>query len=328
MKKLLLASAATVAFALTPRADAAEPITGSVGGYMMIGLVYQDNDTPAAPSDELGVLRDGEIHLQFEGTSDNGLTFSGRVELEAFTTADQIDENWAQVESSFGALRIGSDDSASEDHEVGVFYGPGSRTGYFDTFDSPLFSSNGGDVPMIRYSTPTFAGFAASADWAPCGSCDGALDSGLVFGVDERYSVGASWRGEFSGFSLAVGAGYLYQNLVLGGDFNTWHVGGQVGYAGFSFGVHYDSAGNAGVEDDGAVAVGAEYATGPWTFGAGVSFSVADTTGLNDETIGWGIWATYALAPGVTATLGYEGDDEDVSTPNETTVSAYLRMGF
>ncbi|GIX12373.1 MAG: hypothetical protein KatS3mg118_0332 [Paracoccaceae bacterium] len=319
MKKLLFASTALVAASVASTTLAAERITGSVGGYMMIGLVYQDNGSDP----ELGVLRDGEIFLQWKGTSDNGLTFDGRVELEAFTTADQIDENWARVSGSWGAIKIGSDDSASEDHERGIFYGPGARTGYFDSFYSTLFSSNAGDVPMIRYTTPNFSGFSASVDWAPNQNADGALDGGLVFGTNQqRWSIGASWDGEFNGVSVGIGAGYLWAERPVN-DFTTWHVGAQIGYQGFSLGVHYDSAGNAGVEDDGAIAVGLQYVTGPWTFGGGVAFDTAGPDNVN-----WGAWVTYALAPGVTATLGYEGNDDTVPGGFDTTVSAYLRMGF
>jgi outer membrane protein OmpU len=317
MKNVLFASTALVAASLATSSFAAERITGSVGGYFMMGLVYQDNGSDP----EIGVLEDGEIFLQWRGTSDNGLTFSGRVELEAFTNADQIDEYWARVSGSWGSIKIGSDDSASEDHERGIFYGPGARTGYFDSFYSVLFSSNAGDFASIRYATPNFAGFQASVDWSPNATQDGPTDNaGLAFGTDQqRFSIGASWDGEFNGVNIGIGGGFLQSDV--GAGFTTWHLGAQVGYAGFTLGVHFDSAGNGGVEDDGALAVGLQYVTGPWTFGGGWAFSIDGPDRMN-----WGLWATYALAPGVTATLGYEGND--VAGNFDTTVSAYLRMGF
>lgn len=312
MRMALLASALAIVPAVA--ATAAERIKGTVGGYMLIGLVYQTDN-----SDELGVLRDGEIFLGFEGTSDNGLTFEGRVELEAFTTSDQIDENWASVSGSWGTIMIGSNDDAVDNHERGAFYAPEARIGYYDSFYSVLFSSNGNDNPMIRYSTPDFSGFQASIDWAPNAGADGATDGALVFGADNLISVGASWDGEFNGVSIGIGAGYQTFDGPSG-DFSGWMVGGQVSYEGFSIGVQYDSAGNGGVEDEGAIAIGAEYATGPWTFGGGIAFSVD-----GPDTTNWGIWATYALAPGVSFTLGYEGNDTNT---NETTVTGYLAMRF
>jgi outer membrane protein OmpU len=333
MKKALFASTALVAASLASSGFAAEKITGSVGGYMMFGLVYQDQ---TGADTQVGVLRDGEIFLQAKGTSDNGLTFSLRIELEAFTDqVDQIDENWAKVSGSWGEIMVGSDDTAADNQERGIFYGPGARTGYFDSFYAPLFSSNGGDVPVIRYTTPVFSGFQASADWAPNSSADGAADRGGLYicnpavaatacpaGGGQRWSVAASWDGEFDGFSVGLGAGYVDGDVFTDARFD---VGGQISFSGFSLGVHFDSAGNGGVGTQGAIAIGALYQTGPWTFGGGVAFSTS-----GPDTTTWGVWATYALAPGVTATLGYEGNDLNTAAAGafNTSISAYLRMGF
>jgi hypothetical protein len=315
MKKALFASTALVAASLASTGFAAEKVTASLGGYMMIGLVYQDN----ANDPEVGVLRDGEIFFNAKGTSDNGLTFNVHVELEAFTdNVDQIDENWGEVEGSWGAIRIGSDDTASDNSERGVFYGPGGRTGYFDSFYAVLGTGNGGDAPMIRYETPNFSGFEARFDWAPNATADAAADrGGLYFGNNQqRWSIGATWDGEFDGFSVGIGAGYEDGDLFAEANYN---LGAQISFSGFSLGVHYASSGNGA--DLGAVAVGAMYVTGPWTFGGGFAFATDGPDASN-----WGVWATYALSPGVTATLGYEGND--TAGNFDTSVSAYLRMGF
>lgn len=313
MKNVLFASTALVAASFATATLAADPITASVRGYAHIGLIYQDNG--ADP--EVGLLNDGEIHFRFRGTSDNGLTFDGEVELESFTTGDTIDEYWARVSGSWGSIKIGGDDSASEDHEVGVFYGPGAHAAYFDGFQSVLFSTNAGDVPSIRYATPTFSGFSASVDWAPDATADPGNQQ-ITFGNNQqRWSVGASWAGEFSGVDLAVGAGYLDSDVLPEARF---HVGAQLGYAGFSLGVHFDSA-SADLNDNGAIAVGVQYVTGPWTFAGGVAF----TTG-GPDVVNYGVWAAYALAPGVNATLSFEGNDQ--AGTYDTTVQAYLSLGF
>ncbi|MEM9196581.1 MAG: porin [Pseudomonadota bacterium] len=319
MKNVLFASTALVAASFASASLAADPITASVRGYAHIGLIYQDNDSDP----EIGILNDGEIHFRFRGTSDNGLTFDGEVELESFTSGDQIDEYWARVSGSFGAIKIGADDTASEDHEVGVFYGPGAHAAYFDGFQSILFSTNAGDVPSIRYTSPTFSGFSISADWAPDSTADPGNQQ-ITFGSDsQRWSVGASWSGEFSGVDVAIGGGYLDGDLFASARY---HVGVQIGYQGFSFGVHFDSAGNTNpvngpIDDDGAIAVGLEYQTGPWTFAGGATFTTS-----GEDTLNWGVWAVYALAPGVNATLSYEGNDADGVF--DTTVYAYLSLGF
>ena len=129
MKKVLFATTAIVAAGLTTSANAAEWETG-VSGYYFLGLALSD----ANGQDGLGILRDGEIHVNGRLTADNGLTFRARVELESFTSGDQIDENWGSIGGSFGTLLIGSNDDAVYNNHVGVIYAPGARVGYYDEF--------------------------------------------------------------------------------------------------------------------------------------------------------------------------------------------------
>jgi hypothetical protein len=300
-----------------PPPEASEPIRGSVGGFMNIGLVYQVNQ-----NDELGVLRDGEIHLNFKGVSDSGLTFRGRVELEGFTTGDQIDENWAEVSGSFGAVRFGSDDDASDWYLAGYFETPSTIVGYFDSDASPFETSTGADNPSVFYTTPELSGFKATVSWAPAIGADGLADSGLTFGDDHKLAIGGGYEGEFSGISVAVGGGFLYVEDVT----SAWQAGGTVGYQGFSFGVHVDEDGFEDPVSGGlfsTLSVGVQYETGPWTFAGGWSTSL-DGPSVNN----WGIWATYQIMKGVTATLGYEGNDDDSITGFDTTVAGWVRIGF
>ncbi|WP_118133248.1 porin [Oceanicella sp. SM1341] len=298
---------------------AAEPITASVGGYMNFGLAYQSDN-----GDEVGVLRDGEIWFGWKGTTDNGLTFDGRVELEAATDAnDQIDENWARVSGAFGAITIGSNDDASDAFEYGYFEAPSTKIGYFDSDVGVIGSSNGGDSPSIFYTTPNISGFQAMVGWSPDAGADGVGnafhqgDGNLVFGDDtSKWSVGAGYTGEFSGVELEFGGGYF--TIENGPD--AWQGGATVSYQGFGVGVTYDQRGANDGEDD-AIAVGAQYVTGPWTFAGGWATALSGED-MND----YGVWATYAVAPGVTGTLGYEGNDSD--EPGDNTVMGYMRVSF
>ncbi|WP_170317574.1 porin [Paroceanicella profunda] len=308
---ILAGGSATASFA-------AEPITGSVGGYMNFGLAYQSDN-----GDEIGVLRDGEIWLGWKGTSDNGLTFDGRVELEAYTTEDQIDENWARVSGNFGSVMIGSNDDASDAFEYGYFEAPSTKIGYFDSDASVIYSSNGGDSPAIFYTTPNISGFQAMVGWTPDYQADGLGnsqhqgDNNLVFGDDSsKWSFGAGYSGEFNGVEVDFGGGYF--TIENGPD--AAQGGITVTYQGFGVGVTYDQRGANDGEDD-AIAVGAQYTTGPWTVAGGWSTALSGED-MND----YGIWATYAVAPGVTGTLGYEGNDTDEVGDN--TVMGYMRVAF
>ncbi|HEU0221301.1 MAG TPA: porin [Paracoccaceae bacterium] len=310
-------AATTVACSLAGGALAAEPVTASIGGYLNIGIAYQNNDTPGAPSDEIGVLRDGEIHFKFEGTADNGLTFDGRVELEAFTTGDQIDENWARISSPWGSIKVGSDDDASDEFEFGIIEAPSTIIGYFDSDRSILESSNGDDTPTIFYETPTFlGGLAAMMSYAPQAGLDGATDTALAFGDEPKWAIGAGYERVYNGISFGLGGGYFdHENGP-----KAWQLGGMVGYRGASLGVHFDEDGTGTFS---TLAVGVQYETGPWTVAGGWTTAL-DGPGLNN----WGLWATYALAPGVTTTLGYEGNDDKSVAGFDTTVIGYMRIGF
>jgi predicted porin len=364
MKKILLASTALMfgAASQATTANASEPLTGSVGGYMNVGVSFKDGE------DGMGVMRDGEIFLKFKGTSDNGLTFDGRVELEAFTSdaacadsstdfdfynvqndecsnGDQIDENWARVSGSFGSIKIGADDSAKNAYANGVIYAPAAIIGYYDGWGflgnvQPGISGSG-DYIGVHYDSPDFSGFRFGATYQPNRQSDGAgggvyndpifTNTGTCQGDtnapvyncnadgDNFWAVGAVYEGDFNGFGVGISAGYADSD---GSDMETWHVGGNVSTSGFTVAVHYEDNGGPATNTD--LAIGASYATGPWTIAGG--WSQNDTSG-NDPQVFSG-WVTYAVAPGVKATVGFEYGDPDNGTDEVLGGMAYLNLSF
>lgn len=66
---------------------------------------------------------------------------------------------------------------------------------------------NGNTQNVVRYDTPTFAGFSASASW----------------GEDDMWDVAVRYAGEFGGFKFAAAAAY---NEITGGGEPNWHGGG------------------------------------------------------------------------------------------------------
>lgn len=330
MKKILFATTALVAGAAAGIASAAERPTGSVGGYMFFGAGL--TDVTATGDTEVALLRDGEMHLKFSGSSDNGLTFAGRVELEAFTTGDQIDENWATVSGSFGEILVGSNDTAGDNYgDVGIFCAAGCRIAYYDGFgEVPMAGSDDGfDALMIMYATPTIAGFTAAVSFTPDAGYDGANDGARVTTGDRPYagasnvvSLAANYSGEFSGFGVALGGDYTFGDATTGSggqDIDVWSIGAELGYAGFTGGVHYENN-EATSSDD--VAIGFRYRTGPWTFGGGYAFS--DTAASDIDTFAG--WVSYALAPGVTGHVAAQyGDNGATDGYNIYTI---LQVGF
>lgn len=308
MKKALFATTAIVAAGFASSAAAAEWETG-VSGYYYLGLALSD----ANGQDGLGVLRDGEFHVNGRLTADNGLTFRARVEVESFTSGDQIDENWGSVSGSFGTILIGSNDDAVYNNHVGVIYAPGARLGYYDEFNITTQGAPynrpgvGSDQIGIHYTTPNFMGFQAYGSYHPNATAsDGAGDTNVpVFNGVDMYTVGASYNGDFGDFGVGLSGGYTDIEAI--GELIT--IGANVSFGGFTLAGTYqnenaDGPGGSGDE----YAIGVQYTTGPWTVGGG--FASADGGGFQggeeDQAAGW---VTYAAAPGVSFTVGVEYAD-------------------
>lgn len=336
MKNLLIMSTALVAVASV--AQAAEPLKASVGGYMFVGVGANDID---GQDSSIGVLRDGEIHFKVKGSSDNGLTFDGKVELEAWSQGgDIIDENWARVSGSFGSIKIGADDHASYNMATGVLYFMGAHIGVYDAFGESggpaAFVTNNrfGDDIGVYYNTPNFNGFQAEISWQPNGSSDGAGDSNSLVtdnnaaANNNQISIGLNYQGEFNGVEIRLSGGWDYVD-ELGGNGGSsedaFMAGAQIGYMGFVLGGHYKQALVAGDTDDYVGNIG--YKTGPWGFGLQYARIEQDLAG-GYEVDKFAGWVTYALAPGVSVGLGVEHQNSDGANPDGTAGMAVMSLGF
>jgi len=124
MKKVLLGTTALVSAGLVAQnAQAADPIELSIGGYQDWAFFFASNDDnpaagtlPAEPGFNNGdhdIKFDGEVQLRGSTVLDNGLEVGVRIEIEGETQGDQMDENYAWIEGSFGTFRFGNDDPAS-----------------------------------------------------------------------------------------------------------------------------------------------------------------------------------------------------------------------
>lgn len=303
MKNILFATTAIVAAGAASTASAAEWET-TVGGYYFLGLAVADG--PGTDGNNgVGVLRDGEFVVEGNLTADNGLLFTAHVEVEAFTSGDQIDENWGAVRGSFGRVKIGGDDDAAYAYSTagGIIYAPGARIGTYDTFrlvDQVAFSvaSNSSDDIGIHYDSPNFSGFQVGATYIPNVNSDAAGDTNNPsFANGDFYSVGALYDGDFGNFGFKLGGGYFDNTGGAAGNNDGYVVGATVSAAGFSL---------AGLFEDDDIGeeyvIGAQYATGPWTVAG--SYTLDEFSG-GDNDIAAG-WVTYAIAPGVLGTVGVE----------------------
>jgi predicted porin len=244
MKKLLLGTTALVAAGvLTGQAQAADPVSLSLGGYYRtaIGVVF-DGDEDNAVTGEGGSARhsyyheqDVEVHFTGETTLDNGLTVGVNIQLEGQTQGgDQIDETWAFVSGSWGQLRVGDEDSVSYNFAyiapyVGLF---GPTTPWFAFSNAGNTAGNiigastnfeifdlAGDATKLYYTTPDFNGFQLGVSYAPDGSQDGRSNPNGdgCFGcgpsssngtLEDIWAIALGYSGDFQGVSIGFSAGY------------------------------------------------------------------------------------------------------------------------
>lgn len=302
-----IARIAGAAIALPVMGQAAELQTG-VGGYMNAGFGVAN---PVGTGTQFGVIRDGEVHFKVKGALDNGIEIEGRVELEAWTSSDQIDENWIAIRSDFGDLLIGGNDTAM--YNFGSVGAVAPNGGYFNYYDGTGFVVPGdpGSAPGqndsvgVQYSYE-FSGLLLGAGYQPSASSDGATDSNnFVFSNNHTWSFGGQFRHSFGDFGFGVGGGYLWND-----DLRQAHGGVELSYAGFTVAGFYDREERDPNDDLNRYGLGAQYETGPWTFGGGYTLTDYRQGRDNDNFAQLGV--AYDLAPGVTLNgAGQWGEDRN-----------------
>jgi len=151
-----------------------------------------DNEGPGAGQLTIGndenirhtdVDQEGEIFFTGSTTLDNGITVGVNVQLEAYTTGDQIDEHFVFINGNFGRIVIGAENSASYLMHYGTpgavpYHGvdsPGmwhlvGTAGNAAAVGSPVATppSFVSDANKITYFTPRFSpGFQFGFSYTP-----------------------------------------------------------------------------------------------------------------------------------------------------------------
>jgi len=292
MKKQLLTTSALVAAGIlsapgsvsAQTAPASQPIQITVGGYMYELLSYISQDdralggsgsaaTVTGKPSKVSVNNDAEIWFQGKTTLANGISVALRVELEANTEADQIDESFAIVEGAFGRIEIGSTDNSAfktSIHAPEVMLGIGVAGGYNlltnnlmanptkssptqSVFGSVLPTFNDNDSEKISYYTPRFEGFQLGLSYIPELTQDHHANT-LGFNTansgtySRGWSAGLNFTRAFGPVDIAASAGYAqykkpensqYLSNASLSDPKEYTFGLQVGYAGFRLGGSY-----------------------------------------------------------------------------------------
>jgi len=356
MKKALYGTTALVAGSVVATAaSAAEPLQLGLGGYYQTAFGFGDIDSEDGTDyGATNVVADGEVHFKGKTTLDNGVTFGVQIELEAFTSGDQIDENYLFIEGSFGRFVIGGENTAAymtqiAGPNVGVPVNSGwvtifnpPPTGQTTGFRTPGLSTYGdlsNDDHGITYYSPRFGGFQIAGSFVPSPNISG---DGQNQPADENtqannlFSVGGNFVQTFGGVDIGVAAGYRQaeaDDSSGSDDPSMISFGGNIGFAGFTVGGSYLAEDSDRSTDGEAWEAGVSYGTGPWTVGATYFTSEVEGTagGGDDEMTAIGLGVEYALGPGVTASLAglYSQWDTEDNIENEAyTGLVRVRLGF
>ncbi len=310
MKKLLLGSTALAAAGLmSASALAADPIKVSVNGYYQWYFVVGNWDKLANGSDgrSNAIRQEGEIWFNGITKLDNGTTVGFRVELEAYTTADQVDEHYLFFSGDWGRIEAGATNGVMSKMIYGA---PSALPGFgfisqnfnfhwnaAQTANTALTGSSAiqddrhnGDANKISYFTPRFAGFQLGVSYTPdftpgvngnvCGATGGSSTS---FGVClknqdahfQAFQGAVNYLATFNSVNLALYAGFMYanpDNKNVGGvkvldDWWHWLVGFNVTFQGFSVG------GNVGKDTNGT-----NLDTDTWMYTLGATYTTGPWT--------------------------------------------------
>ena len=223
MRKVLLATTALVAMTGAAAADV------SVNGFYEFSYTATSDDqtTTYDTMDD-----DTEIHIGFDTSSDNGLAYGMKVELNT-ETSDSVstEESSMYVSGDFGKITLGENDGAAED---GVLWS--GNTHFMGSWGSSVSSANSGGTTMlvddhvyygpgsnamkVKYNSPSVGGFTFAYSSADKGSASTSADTEIsvkysmdMGGVGVTVSGGMHDSGESSDTNEAA---YQFIQLTSG----------------------------------------------------------------------------------------------------------------
>lgn len=346
MKKILLGtSALVVAASMAVPASAAEKIKLKVGGYYTALAAIPDVDVAPGDEDRDVVFgSDSEVHFSGKTTLDNGLTigFKAEMELEDDTT-DRIDELWISIGGGFGQFRFGEEDGVAESMLVGQM-GPSIEVFADDTDASPVGINDinsgldfSGDDMKIIYFTPRIAGFQGGVSFTPNPekSPRGFQDPTFTPAAGEyenAFELAANYEGSFNALDLGASIEYFQADAQLGTEEDLEGIGGGLvlGFGGFSLGGRYSEKTDFADDETETYSVGAGFETGPWAFGVEYAEAETETAGGATSSEFTTVVAAikYALGPGMTVSLGYVDEEEEVTDADGSGVFTEFGIKF
>jgi len=264
--KLAAVSSAALMLAAAPALADGHP-TLKLGGFFDQKMSITNNNSDVGGAgigvdDKLDVRTDAEVYFLGSAMLDNGIKISTRIELEGFTNDttgdagsvvdstgtqfDQIDEAFMVISGSFGAIKIGSSDSAPKSMTTGLQGLWAANVGENVTFNLGKLLSVGqgvttrgfanqmdlsSDAEQISYTTPSMSGFQAAVSYAPNNreSFDGQETTASV--IDSNiFAASAKYTGKAGDIGYRFGGGYTTseEGAVTKEDDEQWMVGAAI----------------------------------------------------------------------------------------------------
>ena len=338
MKKELLMASALVS--TLGAASVANAVTATMSGSHHVG---QEFDSPDSGSDTNSTINASSFSVSLSETTDGGTTISSSFMLQNEGGGLDNDTAIKLTFSDGSALELLNAGNASGTHDVAI-PGAGGEQGVAGTTTA--------NAPTgLDFATPTTS-FGVEWHSAADFMMDG-LKVSASFGGDSEaaaastartesaFGVGATYVTTAGDSTVTIGAGYADSSTTMSGnaqvnsDAGGMHVGLTAVTGDLTIGVGY--ADGDTITDDGATAAlantqvdgsvvkgGVKYVTGDITLNLGIvageakDSSTTGTAGTTDDS--WdevNASVAYAVASGVTATLGYTSvdiSDEGIST--------------
>lgn len=363
MKKSLLATTAIAALgAVAVASPASAKFEVGVSGYMEQWFGYVDSsDTTNADSDMFDQFSDVEFNVDFKQTLDNGITIGGQIQVEgqqsdqthnATTGNNQIepiDEQFINIDGSFGRIQLGTDNGAPylmhygvASNGIGIDEGdvaqwvPGARTELRTTSTTTNIDN---DQNKISYFSPRVSGFQIGATYMPnSDDVNAILPRTNVGGEndgsrDNTMGIAANYVGNFADMSVKASIGFMDAGTdkFIRGQESALSTGLQVGFGGFTASFAYGEFNR----DDGTASdinifgVGLGYNAGP--VGVSIGYIRGEDSDANRDQDNFEIGASYALGEGVTfkSSIYYvEGTRNSADVANGIAVAGGLALNF
>ena len=202
----------------------AEPISIAVGGRSHWGLSIRDNEADDT-ADEFAISND--VQLSFSGSTvlDSGIEVSVSMVVEGEEGSDAADAGFAELEGSFGAIRVGNQTTAA--HKMATtapyatyffgindsYWGQSASSIQTDPWMNTFANAGVGDSASVLYFSPVINGFQFGLSYAPEAGEEARSATAPTDEGHDIYSIGLRYDGAFGDTAITFAGGYASKDV-------------------------------------------------------------------------------------------------------------------